>query len=120
MGGGGGQAAVDAVEGLLGGDGEEGVKAGLEGLSAGVEGSEVKQRAYVEGFGVGRVVGLLGHGSAGVQAKACDAIRELAVNCALNRVAFREGELFRGLWGCWGAGMRVCRKRRCLPFGARL
>ena len=89
--GAGGKIGDDVVEGLLGGDGEEGVKAGLEGMSAGVSGSEGKQRAYVERFGVGRVVGLLGHGSAGVQAKACDAIRALTNNCASNRAAFREG-----------------------------
>jgi hypothetical protein len=97
LGGGGGQTGVDAVEGLLGGDGEEDVKAGLEGLSAGVSGSEGKQRAYVELFGVGRVVGLLGHGSAGVQAKACEAIMKLTSNCALNRVAFGEGGVVSGL-----------------------
>jgi hypothetical protein len=51
LGGGGGQGGVDAVEGLLGSDGEEGVKAGLEGLSAGVARSEGKQRAFVEGLG---------------------------------------------------------------------
>ena len=97
LGGGGGQGGVDAVEGLLGSDGEEGVKAVLEGLSAGVAGSEVKQRAFVERFGVVRIVGLLGHGSAGVQAKACDVVRALTNNCALNRVAFGEGGVVEGV-----------------------
>jgi hypothetical protein len=85
------------VEGLLGSDGEEGLKAALEGLSAGVAGSEVKQRAFVERFGVVRIVGLLGHGSAGVQAKACDVVRALTSNCALNRVAFGEGGVVEGV-----------------------
>jgi hypothetical protein len=84
------------VEGLLGSDGEEDVKAALEGLSAGVAGSEVKQRAFVERFGVVRIVGLLGHGSAGVQAKACDVVRALTTNCASNRVAFGEGGVVEG------------------------
>jgi hypothetical protein len=97
LGGGGGQGGVDAVEGLLGSDGEEGVKAGLEGLSDGVAGSEVKQRAFVERFGVVRIVGLLGHGSAGVQAKACDVVRALTTNCALNRVAFGERGIVEGV-----------------------
>ena len=97
LGGGAGQCVVDAVEGLLGSDGEEGVKAVLEGLSAGVAGSEVKQRAFVERFGVVRIVGLLGHGSAGVQAKACDVVRALTSNCALNRVAFGEGGVVEGV-----------------------
>ena len=88
------------MEGLLGGDAEEGVKAGLEGLSAGVSGSEGKQRAYVERFGVGRIVGLLGHGSAGVQAKACDVARALTNNCGSNRVAFREGGVVEGMLTC--------------------
>ncbi len=66
------------------------MKAGLEGLSAVVSGSEVKQRAYVERFGVGRIVGLLGHGSTGVQAKACDVARALTNDCASNRVAIWE------------------------------
>jgi hypothetical protein len=91
LGGGGEQSGVDAVEGLLGSDGEEGVKAGLEGLSAEVSGSEAKQRAYVERFGVKGLVGLLGHGSAGVQAKTCNALRFFAEDCASNRVAFLRG-----------------------------
>jgi hypothetical protein len=99
LGGGGGQAGVDAVEGLLGGDGEEGVKAGLEGLGLFVSSSTLKQRAYVERFGVGRVVGLLGHGSAGVQAKACTSLRFLVEDCTSNRVAFLRGQAGQPLVG---------------------
>ena len=94
----------DVVEGRLGGQAEEGVKAGLEGLSAGVSGSEGKQRAYVERFGVGRIVGLLVHGSCGVQAKACESIMRLTGNCASNRVAFREGGVVEGLVRLLGSG----------------
>jgi hypothetical protein len=104
LGGGGDQAGVDALDNALGGDAEAIVQAGLESLAAGVHWSEEKQRAYVERFGVGRVVGLLGHGSAGVQAKACTAILNLALNCASNRVAFREGGVVSLLVGLLGSG----------------
>jgi hypothetical protein len=97
LGGVGGQAGIDAVIGLIGGDAEEGIKAGLAGLSAAVEGSEVKQRVYVELFGVGRLVGLLGHESVGVQSKACYAIQALTGNCAFNQDAFRQGGAVAGL-----------------------
>ena len=80
------------------------MKAGLEGLSAGVSGSEGKQRAYVERFGVGRIVGLLGHGSAGVQAKACDVARALTNDCASIRVAIREAGVVEGLVRLLGSG----------------
>ncbi len=91
LGGGGGQAGVDGIERLLGAHDEEAVIAVLEGLGTFVEGSEGKQRAYVERFGVGRVVGLLGHGSAGVQFIACGAVVALSSDCESNRDAFVEG-----------------------------
>jgi hypothetical protein len=76
----------------------------LERLKNPVESSEWKQRAYVERFGVGRIVGLLGHGSAGVQAKTCDVARALTNDCASNRVAFQEGGVVEGLVRLLGSG----------------
>jgi hypothetical protein len=64
----------------------------------------VKQRAYVERFGVGRIVGLLGHGSTGVQAKACDVARALTNDCASNRVAIREAGVVEELVRLLGSG----------------
>jgi hypothetical protein len=104
LGGGRDQAGVDALDSALGGDAEAIVHAGLEGLAAVVHGSEGKQHAYVERFGVGRVVGLLGHVNADIQAKACTAILNLAFNCASNRVAFREGGAVSRLVGLLGTG----------------
>jgi hypothetical protein len=79
------------MKSVLAGHDEELVIAVLEALITVVENSEGKQRSYVERFGVGRIVALLGHGSVGVQFVACGAVTALCSECESNRDAFVEG-----------------------------
>ena len=64
------QFEVNSMVAVMLGHDEDVVMAVLEGLRDWVEGNEEKQRVWVEESGVGLVLGLLAHRSAGMQARA--------------------------------------------------
>jgi hypothetical protein len=97
-----GLGAVDIVKELLVSDREEDVKAWLEGLSAAIisQSCSPLSHYYVHRFGVGRLVGLLSHDSACLQAKACEVIRALTEGGPdhyNNQRSFRDGGAVDGL-----------------------
>jgi hypothetical protein len=99
-----GQAGFNGLDSLLGSKDEEVVIAVLQGLCDNIEGSEEKKCAFVELFGVGQLVRLLGQGCGAVQAKACKVISMLTRTCAPAQDLLREVGAVERLVGLLSSG----------------